>query len=156
MNLGKAVSLYAGIVSILLLAVAPLHAADEGARRIVKSDGIEIELFEYGKGPETLIMAAGNGRPAAQLGDLAKGIAATGTRVITYNYRSLGASTGQIDNLTLHDYANDVWRVASRRLARQAGSRAQCHSDRRGRGTVALSGNACPLRTLSRSHDAQG
>lgn len=112
MNLGKAVSLYAGIVSISLLAVAPLHAADEGARRIVKSDGIEIELFEYGKGPETLIMAAGNGRPATQLGDLAKGIAATGIRVITYNYRSLGASTGQIDNLTLHDYANDVWRVA--------------------------------------------
>ncbi len=57
-------------------------------------------------------MAAGNGRPAAQLSALAKAIAANGIRVITYNYRSLGASTGPIDGLTLHDYADDLWRIA--------------------------------------------
>lgn len=112
MDFRKAVCLCAGICSLLLLAVMPLHAADKDAGMLVKSDGIEIEVFEFGKGPETLIMAAGNGRPAAQLSKLAEGIAANGIRVITYNYRSLGASTGPIDGLTLHDYANDLWRVA--------------------------------------------
>ncbi len=112
MDFRKAVCLCAGICSLLLLAVMPLHAADKDAGMLVKSDGIEIEVFEFGKGPETLIMAAGNGRPAAQLSELAEGIAANGIRVITYNYRSLGASTGPIDGLTLHDYANDLWRVA--------------------------------------------
>lgn len=33
-------------------------------------------------------------------------------RVVTYNYRTLGASTGPIDGLTLHDYADDLWSVA--------------------------------------------
>ena len=112
MDFRKAVCLCAGICSLLLLAVMPLHAADKDAGMLVKSDGIEIEVFEFGKGPETLIMAAGNGRPAAQLSELAEGIAANGIRVITYNYRSLAASTGPIDGLTLHDYANDLWRVA--------------------------------------------
>ncbi|MFH6781092.1 MULTISPECIES: alpha/beta fold hydrolase [Methylobacterium] len=93
-------------------AATPLLAADKDSGRIVKSDGIEIEIFEFGTGPETLIMAAGNGRPAAQLSELARGIAANGSRVITYNYRSLGASTGPINELTLHDYANDLWRIA--------------------------------------------
>ena len=108
----RIVILCAGICTLLLLAVMPLHAADKGTRKLIKSDGIEIETFEFGKGPEALIMAAGNGRPAAQLDELAAGIAANGMRVITYNYRSLGASTGPIEGLTLHDYADDLWRVA--------------------------------------------
>jgi pimeloyl-ACP methyl ester carboxylesterase len=112
MDYRKALHSFAWVLSISILSVLPLHAADNGTRTIVKSDGIEIEVFEFGKGPETLIMAAGNGRPAAQLDNLAKGIAANGIRVITYNYRSLGASTGPIEELTLHDYANDLWRVA--------------------------------------------
>lgn len=33
----------------------PLHATHKDARRIVMSDGIEIEVFEFGKGRETLI-----------------------------------------------------------------------------------------------------
>ena len=97
---------------VLFLAGVPVHAASERERIIVKSDGLEIEAFVVGKGNETLIMAAGNGRPAAQLDELAAGVAASGVRVVTYNYRTLGASTGPIDGLTLHDWANDLWRVA--------------------------------------------
>jgi pimeloyl-ACP methyl ester carboxylesterase len=104
--------LFAGVFSFFILSVVPLQATDKGTQMLVKSGGVEIEVFEFGKGPETLIMAAGNGRPAAQLDKLAEGIAANGIRVITYNYRSLGASTGPIEGLTLHDYANDLWRVA--------------------------------------------
>ncbi len=91
----------------------PLKPADAVSRTIVKSDGIDIEVFEFGKGPETLIMAAGTGRPAAQLDKLADGIASNGIHVVTYSYRTLSTSTGQIDGLRLVDYANDLWRVAN-------------------------------------------
>ena len=100
------------ILWALPLAIAPLCATAEGSRMLIKSDGLQIEAFVYGKGSETLIVAAGNGRPASQLKQLAEGVAASGIRVVTYNYRSLGASSGPIDGLTLHDYANDVWRIA--------------------------------------------
>jgi pimeloyl-ACP methyl ester carboxylesterase len=112
MNFGQASKLFVGVLSFSIISIMPLHAIDKDTGKLVKADGIEIEVFEFGKGSETLIMAAGNGRPAAQLSKLAEGIAANGIRVITYNYRSLGASTGPIDGLTLHDYANDLWRVA--------------------------------------------
>ncbi len=80
--------------------------------RIIKDKGIEIEAFVFGKGSQTLIIAAGNGRPAADLEELAKGIAADGIRVVTYNYRTIGASKGPISGITLHDYAQDVWSIA--------------------------------------------
>lgn len=112
MHCDKAIRSFALIVSFTIFSVLPLQAADNVSRRIIKADGIDIEVFEFGKGPETLIMAAGNGRPAEQLNKLAEGIAASGIHVVTYNYRSLGASTGPIDGLTLHDYAKDLWRVA--------------------------------------------
>lgn len=112
MNFGQAIKLFVAVFGFSIVSIMPLHANDKEAGKLVKADGIEIEVFEFGKGSETLIMAAGNGRPAAQLSKLAEGIAANGIRVITYNYRSLGASTGPIDGLTLHDYANDLWRVA--------------------------------------------
>jgi pimeloyl-ACP methyl ester carboxylesterase len=57
-------------------------------------------------------MAPGNGRPAADLLELAEGVAAEGVRVITFNYRGIGASTGQVEGITLHDYGQDVWRIA--------------------------------------------
>jgi len=80
--------------------------------RIIKDNEIEIETFVFGEGKQTLIIAAGNGRPASDLDNLAKGIAACGIRVITYNYRTIDASKGPIDDITLHDYAQDVWRIA--------------------------------------------
>ena len=97
---------------VLLLASVPVHAASEREQIIVKSDGLEIEAFVFGEGPETLIMAAGNGRPASQLTDLAKAIASAGIRTVVYNYRGIGASDGPLDGLTLVDYGNDVWAIA--------------------------------------------
>ncbi len=83
-----------------------------GETRIIKDKGIEIEAFVFGKGNQTLIIASGNGRPAADLEDLAKGIAEDGIRVVTYNYRTIGSSKGPITGITLHEYAKDVWRIA--------------------------------------------
>jgi pimeloyl-ACP methyl ester carboxylesterase len=99
-------------IAALLIALILVSEAHAGETRIIKDGGIEIEAFVFGEGRQTLIIAAGNGRPAADLEDLAKGIAASGIRVITYNYRTIGASKGPITGITLHDYAQDVWRIA--------------------------------------------
>jgi pimeloyl-ACP methyl ester carboxylesterase len=79
---------------------------------VLHIDGNDYEVFEYGSGSETLILAPGNGRPAADLLELAEGVAAEGVRVITFNYRGIGDSTGPVEGITLHDYGHDVWRVA--------------------------------------------
>ncbi|MBE8726054.1 alpha/beta fold hydrolase [Flavobacterium hungaricum] len=84
----------------------------KGIRKLIQANGIQIETFVFGDGPAALIMAAGNGRPAIQLDELAQAIASKGIKVVTYNYRTLGASTGKIEELTLHDYADDLWKVA--------------------------------------------
>ena len=80
--------------------------------RVIRDGDIEIETFIYGEGADTLIIAAGNGRPAAQLEELARNIAADGVQVVTYNYRTIGVSKGLIEGITLHDFADDVWRIA--------------------------------------------
>lgn len=97
---------------IVVLLLAQSANAGSGQRKIIAVDGLQIEAFVYGKGPQTLIIAAGNGRPAAQLDELARRLSSKRLRVITYNYRTIGASTGGIDGLTLHDYANDLWHLA--------------------------------------------
>jgi len=88
--------------------------AAKAVTRTIQAGDVKIETFTYGKGPVTLVMAAGNGRPASQLDGLAQAISEHGIRVVSYNYRTLGASTGNIEGLTLHDYANDLWLVVEK------------------------------------------
>lgn len=101
------------LISLACLSVFAHSANGTVETRLFDSGQGAIEVFIFGEGRDTLIIAAGNGRPAAQLEKLAQDIAAHGIRVVTYNYRSIGASTGSLENLTLHDFADDVWRVAS-------------------------------------------
>lgn len=100
------------LLAVLLLPIGSDARAEAGQRRLITVDGLQFEAFAYGRGAQTVIIAAGNGRPAVQLEELAGRLAAHKFRVITYNYRTIGASTGSIEGLTLHDYANDLWRVA--------------------------------------------
>jgi pimeloyl-ACP methyl ester carboxylesterase len=90
----------------------PVLATNAEITQIIRDGDIEIETFTYGEGSETLIIAAGNGRPAAQLEELARDISARGLQVVTYNYRTIGGSKGRIDGITLLEYAQDVWRIA--------------------------------------------
>ncbi len=90
----------------------PVLATNTEIVQIIRDGDIEIETFTYGEGGETLIIAAGNGRPAAQLEELARDISARGLQVVTYNYRTIGGSNGRIDGITLLEYAQDVWRIA--------------------------------------------
>jgi pimeloyl-ACP methyl ester carboxylesterase len=100
------------LVFLSLILIPPVFATGTGITRIIRDGDIEIETFIYGEGSDTLIIAAGNGRPAAQLEELARNIAASGIQVVTYNYRTIGGSKGRIDDITLLDYAQDVWRIA--------------------------------------------
>lgn len=101
------------ITSLLLIfATAFTFGLDlKPKRQLIKNGDAQIEIFVYGQGETSLILAAGNGRPATQFEELATAIAANGIQVITYNYRTLGASTGAIENITLHDYANDLMAI---------------------------------------------
>lgn len=100
---------FQGLASAVAASPVELDAA---GRKLIHTRGQTIEAFIYGKGPQTLILAAGNGRPASQLRDLARSIAASGVRTVVYNYRGLGASDGALEGLTLLDYGNDIWVIA--------------------------------------------
>jgi pimeloyl-ACP methyl ester carboxylesterase len=112
MKIGTVGQAALALIGLLLLAIPQPAIAKAAQRKLISVDGLYIEAFAFGKGQETLIIAAGNGRPAAQLDGLARKLASRNLRVITYNYRTIGASTGPIEGLTLHDYAKDLWRVA--------------------------------------------
>jgi len=114
-----AVTAAAAIGASSMASIPQARARDE-ARRLISAHGQTIEAFVFGEGPETLIMAAGNGRPASQLMDLAKAIASAGIRTVVYSYRGIGASDGPLDGLTLVDYGNDVWAIADALGVRKA------------------------------------
>lgn len=101
-------------VALIALSVTSGTSAKPGGevRRRISAHGRNIEAFVFGEGTATLVLAAGNGRPASQLTDLAQAIAATGLRTVVYNYRGIGASDGPLDGATLVDYGNDVWVIA--------------------------------------------
>ncbi len=100
------------LFSLIVMATTNSFAQNTKPKReLIKNGNAQIETFVYGKGSVSLILAAGNGRPATQFEELATAIAANGIQVITYNYRTLGASTGEIKDLTLHDYANDLMKI---------------------------------------------
>jgi pimeloyl-ACP methyl ester carboxylesterase len=129
----------------LLIALLLSFAAHAGEIKIIKDNGIEIEAFVFGKGSQTLIIAAGNGRPAADLEDLAKGIAGGGIRVVTYNYPTIGASKGPINGITLHDYAQDVWRIADALSAKKIHLAGKTYGNR----VMRTAASDQPERTLS-------
>jgi hypothetical protein len=61
------------VVSLWAAASSPAQAEKSGGvAKIIQADGVQLEAFVFADGPVSLIMAAGNGRPAAQLDDLAK------------------------------------------------------------------------------------
>jgi hypothetical protein len=88
----KAIAAAAAIGAYSMTSITHASVSDD-AHRLVSVHGQTTEAFVFGEGPETLIMAAGNGRPASQLMDLAKAIASAGIRTVVYNYRGLARVT---------------------------------------------------------------
>ena len=89
-----------------------MSSAPQRRRFLVECGESQIEAFVVGDGDSTLILAAGNGRPGAQLDRLASDLAADGIRCVTFNYRGIGDSSGPHEGITLHDYANDMLAIA--------------------------------------------
>jgi pimeloyl-ACP methyl ester carboxylesterase len=65
MNYRRSIHTFACVLWISILSVLPAHGAGNGTRTIVKSDGIDIEVFEFGNGNDTLTYAPGHENLAA-------------------------------------------------------------------------------------------
>lgn len=76
-------------------------------RRIVKEGNAQIEVFARGTGPR-IVMVPSLGRGATDFDAIAERISAAGYRVLCPQPRGIGASTGALTGITLHDYARDV------------------------------------------------
>lgn len=76
-------------------------------RFLVPHKGAHIEVYAQGQGLR-VVMIPSLGRGAEDFEDLAAQVAAAGFRALRPQPRGLGASTGALKNITLHDLAADV------------------------------------------------
>jgi pimeloyl-ACP methyl ester carboxylesterase len=76
-------------------------------RVMVNRNNVHIEVLSQGVGPVIVILPS-LGRGAEDYDAVAGRLAADGFRVLRPQPRGVGASTGPLTNLTLHDYAADV------------------------------------------------
>jgi pimeloyl-ACP methyl ester carboxylesterase len=79
-------------------------------RFLVKRGNANIEVYAQGTGLR-VVMIPSLGRGAEDFEDLASRVAAAGFRALRPQPRGLGASTGALKNITLHDIAADVAEV---------------------------------------------
>jgi pimeloyl-ACP methyl ester carboxylesterase len=76
-------------------------------RHMIDVGDAELEYFSHGEGT-AIVLLPGGSLSVGYLGDLAEALAVAGLRAIRLNPRGAGASTGPMDGLTLHDFADDV------------------------------------------------
>lgn len=88
--------------------LGPIDGWDQ--RTLAVADA-NLEVFTRGKG-QAVVMHPSLGRPAQDFEDLGNRVAAAGYSVVLVNPRGIGASTGTMDGVTLHDLAGDVWAAA--------------------------------------------
>jgi pimeloyl-ACP methyl ester carboxylesterase len=80
-------------------------------RQLIHNGAANLELYTRGKGPP-ILMHPGGGGSAWQLKELGTRVSDAGFMVVLINPRGIGASTGRLDDITLHDLASDVWACA--------------------------------------------
>ncbi|WP_347558851.1 alpha/beta hydrolase [Robbsia sp. KACC 23696] len=73
----------------------------------VQAGPARLQVLSQGKGP-TVVILPSLGRSVRDYDEVAQIIAAHGFRVLRPEPRGIGQSRGPMDNLTLHDYANDI------------------------------------------------
>jgi pimeloyl-ACP methyl ester carboxylesterase len=97
--------------SCAFVGVPAAQAADTAAGRhhvlVQVSPDVRIDVIEEGKG-RPLVLLPSRGRGAEDFDDIAKRLAAAGYRVLRPQPRGIGASTGPMRNITLHDLGNDI------------------------------------------------
>lgn len=75
-------------------------------RQIVFGD-VTIECTVQGSG-ETVVLIPGLGGDSNQFDELADSLTRAGYRTVAVNPRGVGGSQGPLENITLHDFADDV------------------------------------------------
>ncbi len=89
----------------MTIAAIPVRAEPEW--KIVFYDDIRIEVAAEGRGP-LIVMLPSRGRGAEDFDDVADELVKAGFRVLRPQPRGAALSLGPMQNLTLHDLANDV------------------------------------------------
>jgi pimeloyl-ACP methyl ester carboxylesterase len=74
---------------------------------LVERGDVRIEVLAQGNGPR-VVMIPSLGRPAEDFDDLSRRLADAGYRALRPQPRGIGASTGPMHGLTLHDFARDM------------------------------------------------
>jgi pimeloyl-ACP methyl ester carboxylesterase len=99
-------------LSLLIAGLLVTTAASPAARtrQIVRYDGVAIDVIVEGRGPAILLLPS-LARDSEDYDAVAEGLAAGGFRVLRPQPRGIGASTGPMTGISLHDFARDVAEV---------------------------------------------
>ena len=100
-------------VFCLLLAAILFMSADAQAartRQIVRYDGVAIDVIVDGAGP-AIVLLPSLARDSEDYDAVADGLAVAGYRVLRPQPRGIGASTGPMSGISLHDFARDIAEV---------------------------------------------
>jgi pimeloyl-ACP methyl ester carboxylesterase len=99
-------------LSLLIAGLLVTTAASPAARtrQIVRYDGVAIDVIVEGQGPAILLLPS-LARDSEDYDAVAEGLAAAGFRVLRPQPRGIGASTGPMTGISLHDFANDIAEV---------------------------------------------
>ncbi len=98
------------LISTLILSSSLTLAAERSLSRIdIRHAQLNVEVWESNtEDSETIIALPGSGGDVSRYKYLAPLLADAGYRVIAVNQRGIKGSTGELEGLTLHDYAADV------------------------------------------------
>ncbi|MCT8341789.1 MULTISPECIES: alpha/beta fold hydrolase [Photorhabdus] len=100
-----------GFLSIVLLVSHPASAM-QAEQKTVTNGVVSIEYSVRGEGPLLLVIAS-TGRGTAEFAPLADRLAMRGYRVALPEPRGISGSTGPMENVTFHDFADDFAAVAA-------------------------------------------
>ena len=107
------VAITSALVVLLLIASAFMTSAAFAAtrtRQIIRYDSVAIEVITEGQGPAILLLPS-VARDSEDYDAVAEGLADAGFRVLRPQPRGIGASTGAMTGISLHDFANDIAEV---------------------------------------------
>jgi pimeloyl-ACP methyl ester carboxylesterase len=96
------------ILSALLMTSAAFCASR--TRQIVRYDSVAIDVIVEGQGA-AIVLLPSLARDSEDYGAVAEGLADAGFRVLRPQPRGIGASTGAMTGISLHDFANDIAEV---------------------------------------------
>lgn len=91
-----------------LMAISSAHAADTARHRDVLTNGdITLDVIVEGQG-DPIVLLPSRGRDSEDYDRVAEGLVGAGYQVLRPQPRGIGKSTGPMQGVTLHDFANDT------------------------------------------------